>query len=70
MKAERDIPMVKVDGVKYSIKAGEVIPPSLMQYWTACNMVARMKAQGIIRDEMEVKAEVKPEVKGESKKEK
>ena len=65
MKAVTDIPMVKIDGVKYSIKAGEVIPPILMQYWTACNMVARMKAQGIIRDEMEVKAEVKSESKKE-----
>lgn len=49
---------MNLDGVHYSVRPGEVIPARLIEYWTACNKIARMKAHGIIKDEAtSVKAE-------------
>lgn len=42
---------VTLDGVLYRVNPGEVVPARLIEYWTACNKIARMKAQGIIKDE-------------------
>ena len=47
MKASVEI-KVKVDGVSYLVKAGEVIPAVLAEYWASCRCIEQMKRDGII----------------------
>jgi hypothetical protein len=50
MKSSVEI-KVKVDGVSYTVKAGEVIPAVLAEYWASCKCVEQMRKDGIIQDE-------------------
>jgi hypothetical protein len=47
MKASVEI-KVKVDGVSYLVKAGEVIPAVLAEYWASCKCIEQMRKDGII----------------------
>ena len=47
MKASVEI-KVKVDGVSYLVKAGEVIPAILAEYWASCKCIEQMRKDGII----------------------
>lgn len=50
MKALVDL-AVGVDGVQYSVPAGREVPAALVEYWTAHNLLSRLRASCAIEAE-------------------
>ncbi len=60
-----------VDGIRYAVNPGEVIPPVLAAYWKAANLEAKIRASGAIAPERGVEPAPRPAQasKGAEKKE-